>query len=146
MRVRIRLKLFCATTFILFVSFNSCIWFWPNFGVFLATFSLTWRTIIFCASFYYNFCSWPKSWLFCGPNGLFGINVVEQLSFSMIISILTFKFDLILGSFFTFMGPWLAIFGVGVGSKNYFWVYSYSWITIIFYHSFNCDFWFLILR
>ena len=31
--------------------------------------------------------------------------VVEQLSFSMFPSILTFDFDLILGSFFTFWGP-----------------------------------------
>ena len=31
--------------------------------------------------------------------------VVEQLSFSLFLSILTFDFDLILGSFFTFRGP-----------------------------------------
>ena len=31
--------------------------------------------------------------------------VVEQLSFFMFPSILTFKFDLILGSFLTFQGP-----------------------------------------
>ena len=32
-------------------------------------------------------------------------HVVEQLSFSMFPSILTFDFDLLLGSFFTFGGP-----------------------------------------
>ena len=32
-------------------------------------------------------------------------HVVEQLSFSMFLSILTFEFDLILGSFFTFRSP-----------------------------------------
>ena len=31
--------------------------------------------------------------------------MVEQLSFSIIPSILTFRFDLILGSFLTFWGP-----------------------------------------
>ena len=33
------------------------------------------------------------------------IYVVEKLSFSMILLILTFQFDLILGFFFTFIGP-----------------------------------------
>ena len=55
---------------------------------------------------------------FWGPNGLFlglekcykktvfeSTHVVEQLSFSMFPSILTFDFDLILGSFLTFWGP-----------------------------------------
>ena len=32
--------------------------------------------------------------------------VVEQLSFSMFPSILAFEFDLILGSFLTFFGPY----------------------------------------
>ena len=32
-------------------------------------------------------------------------HVVEQFSFSMILSILTFKFDLILGTLWTFGGP-----------------------------------------
>ena len=32
-------------------------------------------------------------------------HVVEQLSFSMFPSILTFDFDIILGSFLTFWGP-----------------------------------------
>ena len=39
-------------------------------------------------------------------------HVVEQLSFAMIPSILTFEFDLILGAIFDFLEPQLAIFGV----------------------------------
>ena len=51
---------------------------------------------------------------FWGPNGLFlglgkgpntvlgSTHVVEQLSFSLYLSILTFDFDLILGSFLTY--------------------------------------------
>ena len=42
-------------------------------------------------------------------------HVFEQLSFSMIPSILTFEFDLILGSFLTFWGPNGLIFGSGLG-------------------------------
>ena len=47
---------------------------------------------------------------FWGPNGLFSglglgsAHVVKQLSFSMFLSILTFDFDLILGSFFLLFG------------------------------------------
>ena len=44
--------------------------------------------------------------------------VVEQLSFSMFPSILTFDFDLILGSFFTFGGPNGLFFGLGKGLKT----------------------------
>ena len=45
-----------------------------------------------------------SSWM--GLTMVFGsIRVVEQLSFSMILLILIFDFDLILGSFFTFLGP-----------------------------------------
>ena len=66
-------------------------------------------------------------------------HVVEQLSFSMLPSILTFDFDLILGSFLTFCGPnglflglgfpnglflglgsLMGYFWVGVGFNNYF--------------------------
>ena len=75
---------------------------------------------------------------FLGPNGLFlglwkgsktvlgSTHVVEQLSFSMLPSILTFDFDLILGSFLTFCGPNGLFFGVGVGFENYFGAYSCS--------------------
>ena len=44
------------------------------------------------------------------------IYVVEQ--FSMILSILTFQFDLILGSFFTFWGPNGPFSGLGWGLKT----------------------------
>ena len=41
-----------------------------------------------------------------GFDNCFGVtHIVEQLSFSMFLSILTFEFDLILGSFFIFLGP-----------------------------------------
>ena len=62
---------------------------------------------------------------FLCPNGLFlglgwssktvlgSTHVVEQLSFSMFPSILTFDFDLILGSFFTFGGPNWLFMGLG---------------------------------
>ena len=48
-------------------------------------------------------------------------HVVEQLLFSMIPSILTFEFDLILGSFLTFLGPNGLFLGLGLGSKTVFW-------------------------
>ena len=43
-------------------------------------------------------------------------HVIEQLSFFMFLSILTFYFDLILGSFFTFWGPNGLYLGLGKGS------------------------------
>ena len=45
-------------------------------------------------------------------------HVVEQLSFSLFLSILTFNFDLILGSFLTFWGPDGLFLGSGKGSKT----------------------------
>ena len=45
-------------------------------------------------------------------------HVVEQLSFSMIPSNLTFEFDLISGSFFTFWGPNELFLGLGKGSNT----------------------------
>ena len=45
-------------------------------------------------------------------------HIVEQLSFSMFLSILTFEFDLILGSFLTFWGPNGLIMGLGNGSNT----------------------------
>ena len=53
-------------------------------------------------------------------------HVVEQLSFSMFPSILRFDFDLILGSFFTFLGPNWLLLGIGVRFDNCFGVYSCS--------------------
>ena len=45
-------------------------------------------------------------------------HVVEQLSFSLFLSILTFGFDSILGSFFTFWGPNGLFLGLGKGSNT----------------------------
>ena len=53
-------------------------------------------------------------------------SVLGSTPFSMIHSILMFDFDLILQSFFYFLGSLWAIFGVGVGFKNCFGVYSFS--------------------
>ena len=36
----------------------------------------------------------------------------------------------------------MAIFGVGVGFDNYFWVYWCSWTTFIFFVSFNFNIWY----
>ena len=47
-------------------------------------------------------------------------HVVEQLSFSLFLSILTFDFGLILGSFFTFLGPNGLFLGLEKDSKNVF--------------------------
>ena len=46
------------------------------------------------------------------------IYVDENLSFSLFLSILTFDFDLILGSFVTFLGPNGLFFGLEKGSKT----------------------------
>ena len=54
-----------------------------------------------------------------GSTAVFGsTHVVEQLSFSLFLSILTFDFDLILGSFLTFWGPNGLILCSGYGSKT----------------------------
>ena len=45
-------------------------------------------------------------------------HVVEQFSFSLFLSILTFDFDLILGSFLTFWGPNGLFLGLGKGSET----------------------------
>ena len=45
-------------------------------------------------------------------------HVVEQLSFYLFLSSLTFDFDLILGSFLTFWGPNGLFLGFGYGSKT----------------------------
>ena len=47
-------------------------------------------------------------------------HVVEQLSFSMIPSVLTFEFDVILGSSLTFGGPNRLFLGSGLGSQTFF--------------------------
>ena len=45
-------------------------------------------------------------------------HVVEQLSFPLFLSILTFDFDSILGSFFTFWGPNGLVLGLGKGPNT----------------------------
>ena len=45
-------------------------------------------------------------------------HVVEQLLFSIVLSILTFDFDLILGSFSSFRGPNGQFVGSGYGSRT----------------------------
>ena len=67
-------------------------------------------------------------------------HAVERLLFPMFSSILTFAFDLILGSVCTFWGPNGLFFWVRVAFKNYFRVYSCRWTTFVFYSSFNFDF------
>ena len=54
-----------------------------------------------------------------GSKTVLGCNyVVEQLSSSLYFLILTFYFDLILGSFFTFWGPNELFLGLGKGSNT----------------------------
>merc|ERR1712035_279176 len=67
---------------------------------------------------------------FWGPNRLFfglgkgpktvlgSTHVVKQLSFSLFLSILTFDFDSIFGSFLTFWGPNGLFLGLGKGPKT----------------------------
>ena len=50
--------------------------------------------------------------------GLLTTDVVEQLSFSMFLSILTFDFDLIFGSFLTLWGPNGLFLWLGKGSNT----------------------------
>ena len=72
--------------------------------------------------FYFILGSFLNFW---GPNGLFwgfgwgsttvlgSTHVLEQLSFSMFLSNLTFDFDLTLGSFLNFWGPNGLFLGLG---------------------------------
>ena len=67
---------------------------------------------------------------FWGPNGLFlgsgfssnivlgSTHVVEQLSFSWFLSILTYDFDSILGSYFTLWGPNELFLGLEKGQST----------------------------
>ena len=59
----------------------------------------------------------------------------------MILWILTFEFDLILGSFLSY-GVLMGWFGGRSRVWQLFWVYSCSWTTFIFYVTFNSDIWF----
>ena len=65
---------------------------------------------------------------------------VEQLSFSMFLSILTFDFDLILVSFFTFLGPNGLFFGLGLGSTTVLGSTNVVEQLLIFYVFFNSNF------
>ena len=58
-------------------------------------------------------------------------HVLEQLLSSMFPSILTFDFDLILGSFYTFWGPNGLFLGGRLGLKNCFGVSSYRLRTSV---------------
>ena len=63
-----------------------------------------------------------RLWLGKGSKTVLGVtHVVEQLSFSMFPSILTFDFDLILLSFLTFWGPNVLLFGDFGGVKKLSW-------------------------
>ena len=82
---------------------------------------------------------WGLLWLCWGPNGpiwsgskavLGTTHVVEQLLFSMFLSILFFSFDSILGSFWTFWGP-NGFLGQG-GFKNCVGVSSCRLRTFVF--------------
>ena len=55
------------------------------------------------------------------PTVLGSTHVVEQLSFSMFPSTLAFDFDLMLGSFFYFLGPNGLFLGLGKSSKTVLW-------------------------
>ena len=57
-------------------------------------------------------------WVFGLTTILGSSHVVEQLSFSLFLSILTFDFGLILGSFLTFWGPNGLFLGLWKGSKT----------------------------
>ena len=83
--------IYSPTTLVFLVSFNSDIWFCVDFGVVLAFWTqmvflglwqfsklflgllLKLKNFIFCVSFNFNFCFWPKSGSFCGFWGLNGI-------------------------------------------------------------------------
>ena len=51
-------------------------------------------------------------------NVLGSTHVVEQLSFSLFLSILTFDLDLIMGAFFSLWGPNELFLGLRKGSKT----------------------------
>ena len=63
-------------------------------------------------------------------------HVVEQISFSLFLSILTFDFNLILGSFLTFWGPYGLYFGLGKCSTT---VLGSTYVVFIFFVTLNSD-------
>ena len=77
------------------------------------------------------FTFWCPNGLFLGSGKgsktiLWSTNVVEQLSFSILPSILTFEFDIILGSFLTFWGPNGYFWGWGRGQKLFWGLLIYT--------------------
>ena len=74
-------------------------------------------------------------------------HVVEQLSFSLFPSTLTFDFDSILGLFWTFWGPNGLFLGFGKGLNTVLWsthVVEQLSFSLIFYVFVNFDIWFLL--
>ena len=88
---------------VFYSSFNSDLLFWFILGSFLTFWGLNWLILGSGKGSKTVFCS---------------THVAEQLSFSMLLSILTFDFDLILRSFLTFWGPNVLFLGLGFGSKT----------------------------
>ena len=91
-----------CSTFVLYVSVNSDISFYLLLGSF-STFCDSNRLLLGLSE---------------GSTTVFGsTHAVEQLSFSIFLSILTFDFDLIFGSFLIFWGPNKLLLGLEKGSK-----------------------------
>ena len=65
------------------------------------------------------FEGWGQVKIVLGPT-----HIVQHLLFSLFPSILAVDFDLILGLFWTFLGPNGLFLGDRVGFKIYFWIYS----------------------
>ena len=87
-----------CSNFILYVSVNSDISFYLFLGSFF-TFRAPYRLLLVLGQ---------------GSTTVFGsTHAVEQISFSLFLSILTFTFDLILGSFSTFWGTNGLFLGLG---------------------------------
>ena len=63
----------------------------------------------------------------------------------MFLSMLTFNFGLIFGSFLAFLGLKWAVFGVGIWFKNCFGVYSYRLPTFVFIGKLISD-WIVLFR
>ena len=65
-------------------------------------------------------------------------NVVEQLSFSLFLSILTFDFHLILGSYLTFCGHNGQFLGLGKGSYTVLWsTHEVEQLSLFYYLKFR---------
>ena len=92
------------STFILYVSVNSGIWFllnWGHFCLFGALMGYFWVGVGFENCFGFYSCSWTTFICFASFNS----NIWFWLNFEVIFDV---------------FGPYWAIFGVGVGFKNWF--------------------------